>query len=167
MKASNFVHVSFLHLLSALGSRGRPTITQHSKQSRTNVGLGNASVPDLFIQKLLNQSSAYRIPPSYPANAASNATFKVGIVGAGAAGLYAAILLQSLGVDYEILEANTRIGGRVYTHRFDEDSWAKSKPGEPEYYNYYVGTFSIPLGLVALCANHCDSRMWGRCAYQT
>ena len=42
----------------------------------------------------------------------------IGIVGAGAAGLYAAIILQDLGLKYEILEANRTIGGRLLTHRF-------------------------------------------------
>ncbi|RWS19692.1 hypothetical protein B4U80_14961, partial [Leptotrombidium deliense] len=35
---------------------------------------------------------------------------KVGIVGAGISGLYTALLLQELGIDYEILEASERIG---------------------------------------------------------
>jgi NAD(P)-binding Rossmann-like domain len=132
MRASTF----FLHLLSALGSQGHPTTSSpHSKQLRANVGLDNASDPNMFVQKLLSETSGYREPA---ANAATNETFKVGIVGAGAAGLYAAVLLQSLGIDFEILEANTRIGGRIYTHRFDKDAWAKAKPGEPAYYNYYV-----------------------------
>jgi cation diffusion facilitator CzcD-associated flavoprotein CzcO len=62
----------------------------------------------------------------------------VGIIGAGAAGLYAAMILESLGIDYEILESSQRIGGRIFTHRFDEEAWNKSMPGEPDYYNYYV-----------------------------
>eukprot|EP00475_Leptophrys_vorax_P035814 TRINITY_DN5953_c0_g1_i2.p1 TRINITY_DN5953_c0_g1~~TRINITY_DN5953_c0_g1_i2.p1 ORF type:complete len:867 (-),score=210.06 TRINITY_DN5953_c0_g1_i2:68-2668(-) len=48
------------------------------------------------------------------------AKLKVGIVGAGMAGLYAAIILKDLGIDFDILEANPkRIGGRVYTYHFD------------------------------------------------
>jgi hypothetical protein len=142
MRAINVVYISFLLLLNALGSLGHPTTTQHAKHSSTNLGLGNISVSDLFLQKLLDRSSAYRNPPRYPASAAFNESLKVGIVGAGASGLYAGLLLESLGVDYDILEANTRIGGRIYTYRFDEGSWAKSEPGDPEYYNYYVSHFS-------------------------
>lgn len=66
----------------------------------------------------------------------------VGIIGAGVTGLYSAILLQSLDINYEIIEANNRTGGRIWTHYFDPDAWAKSKPGEPEYYDYFVRTLS-------------------------
>ena len=46
---------------------------------------------------------------------------KVCIIGAGAAGLYAAMILQSLGVEYEILEAQpSHIGGRLLTHHFSD-----------------------------------------------
>jgi len=44
----------------------------------------------------------------------------VGIIGAGAAGLYAAIILDSLGIKYEILEGSERPGGRLFTHRFNQ-----------------------------------------------
>lgn len=53
--------------------------------------------------------------------------FKVGIVGAGAAGLFTAMILdflnsrlENLNIDYDILEAGneTRLGGRLYTHYF-------------------------------------------------
>lgn len=48
---------------------------------------------------------------------------KVCIVGAGVAGLYIAMILDSLEIPnltYDILEANSRVGGRVYTHHFSE-----------------------------------------------
>ncbi len=38
---------------------------------------------------------------------------KVIIVGAGAAGMYAAYILQSRGIEYEILEASSKVGGRL------------------------------------------------------
>ncbi|EGC33823.1 hypothetical protein DICPUDRAFT_56257 [Dictyostelium purpureum] len=43
----------------------------------------------------------------------------VGIIGAGMSGLYAAMILQDLGIDYHILEGNKdRYGGRIYTYRY-------------------------------------------------
>lgn len=63
---------------------------------------------------------------------------KVGIIGAGAAGLYAAMLLDSLDIDYDIHEASDRIGGRIFTYRFDQATWDNSTPSDPEYYDYYV-----------------------------
>jgi NADPH-dependent 2,4-dienoyl-CoA reductase/sulfur reductase-like enzyme len=65
---------------------------------------------------------------------------KVGIVGAGAAGLYSAVLLDSLGIDYDILEASDRVGGRIFTYRFNETAWDASTPDDPDYYDYYVGS---------------------------
>lgn len=46
--------------------------------------------------------------------------FKVGIVGAGMTGLYTAMILESLNLRYEILEASERPGGRIYTHYFSQ-----------------------------------------------
>lgn len=43
---------------------------------------------------------------------------KVCIVGAGISGLYSALILDHLGVPYDILEAADRPGGRVLTHYF-------------------------------------------------
>lgn len=55
-------------------------------------------------------------------------TEKVGILGAGIGGLHAALILDSLGIEYEILEASDRTGGRIFTHKF---------PGGGKY-DYYV-----------------------------
>lgn len=46
---------------------------------------------------------------------------RVAIVGGGIAGLYAGLLLQSKGVAVHIFEANDRVGGRVWTYRFNDD----------------------------------------------
>ena len=62
----------------------------------------------------------------------------IGIIGAGISGLYSALILQSLGIDFEILEANDRPGGRISTYYFDPERWKASRPGEPEYYDYFV-----------------------------
>ena len=62
--------------------------------------------------------------------------FTIGILGAGVAGLYTALMIDSLGPDsgitYQILEANERIGGRLFTHIFDGHT-----PND-----YYVGPSS-------------------------
>ncbi|OJJ61036.1 hypothetical protein ASPSYDRAFT_87596 [Aspergillus sydowii CBS 593.65] len=42
----------------------------------------------------------------------------VGVVGAGISGLYTALILQRQGHNVTVFEANSRIGGRIYTHRF-------------------------------------------------
>jgi NAD(P)-binding Rossmann-like domain len=44
----------------------------------------------------------------------------VGILGAGVGGLYTALILQSLNVSYEIIEASNRTGGRMFTHKFSD-----------------------------------------------
>lgn len=54
------------------------------------------------------------------------------------AGLYTAMMVQSLGIPYRILEGSGRIGGRVYTHRFSDtagdyyDVGAMRFPDSPE-----------------------------------
>jgi hypothetical protein len=64
----------------------------------------------------------------------SRLNMHVGIIGAGMAGLYTAMILKDLGISCEILEASDRPGGRIYTHKFDD------KPG-----NYYdVGAMRFP-----------------------
>lgn len=66
--------------------------------------------------------------PSVPLN--------VGIVGGGMAGLYSALLLGKHipGVKVKIFEADQRVGGRVYTHKFSS---------EP--YQYYdTGAMRVP-----------------------
>lgn len=62
------------------------------------------------------------------------------IIGAGTAGLYAAMIFDELGIEYEILEASKRVGGRLFTYRFDnEDGRVSNAPiGHPERYDYAV-----------------------------
>lgn len=43
---------------------------------------------------------------------------QVGVVGGGIAGLYAALLLKQQGHSVAVFESNSRLGGRIYTHRF-------------------------------------------------
>lgn len=67
------------------------------------------------------------LPPLRPPPLRENngEPIRVGILGGGIAGLYAALLIDYLGpesgIAYDILEANPdRIGGRLYTHRFSD-----------------------------------------------
>ncbi|KAI9895059.1 MAG: hypothetical protein M1814_000284 [Vezdaea aestivalis] len=70
---------------------------------------------------------------------------RVGIIGAGAAGLYSALLLDSLGIEYEIIEGDSKAGGRILTHYFDEERWSKARKNQSDYYNYVeLGAMRIP-----------------------
>ncbi|TDL14703.1 amine oxidase [Rickenella mellea] len=61
----------------------------------------------------------------------------VGILGAGAGGLYTALILQDLGIPYRIIEARPEVGGRLFTYTFPNTT------GAP--YNYYdVGAMRFP-----------------------
>ena len=64
---------------------------------------------------------------------------KVGIIGAGMAGLYLAMMCDFLNIEYEILESSERIGGRVYTYQFPNVN-------PPVTHNYYdVGAMRFPV----------------------
>ena len=57
------------------------------------------------------------------------------IVGAGMAGLYTAMIFDTLEIPYEILEADpSRVGGRVFTHYFGKQDGSD--------YQYYVSRIS-------------------------
>ncbi|KAJ8475240.1 hypothetical protein ONZ45_g15681 [Pleurotus djamor] len=74
------------------------------------------------------------LPPSLVSADAQRPEMTVGILGAGVGGLYAALILESLGIKYEILEASKRVGGRLYTHHFSKEK-----------YDYYdVGAMRFP-----------------------
>ncbi|KAG2356587.1 hypothetical protein BDR07DRAFT_1422808 [Suillus spraguei] len=60
----------------------------------------------------------------------------VGILGAGVGGLYTALILDSLDIKYEILEASDRTGGRLLTYKF---------PNGKEYDYYDAGAMRYPL----------------------
>lgn len=60
---------------------------------------------------------------------------KVAIIGAGEAGLAAAVELRKIGCDITLFEASQRIGGKVYTYYFDRKN---NKYGE-------LGQISIPV----------------------
>ena len=67
------------------------------------------------------------------------------IIGAGIAGLYTALILDDLGVQYEILEASDRVGGRLLTHRFNGEVGYAAERDTPERYDYFdVGAMRFP-----------------------
>jgi NADPH-dependent 2,4-dienoyl-CoA reductase/sulfur reductase-like enzyme len=96
-----------------------------------------------FFRKLVDGSD-YKNHKRVPSP--KDCPIKVGIVGGGVAGLYAAILLDSLDIDYDIHEASDRIGGRVFTYRFNQEAWDRSTPSDPAYYDYYVSDPEISSG---------------------
>ncbi|KAG8988895.1 hypothetical protein FRB93_003920 [Tulasnella sp. JGI-2019a] len=70
---------------------------------------------------------------------------QVGILGAGAGGLYTAMILQRLSIPFEILEAQDRTGGRLYTHHFiAKDKDGKPLPHQPKHDYYDVGAMRFP-----------------------
>lgn len=117
----------------------------HGAQSAIDVGTARAQL----FRELISRAGVYNEfppgPPALPCDPKCQSQpppLKVGIIGAGAAGLYSALLLQSLDIEFEILEADGRAGGRIYTHYFDPESWKNSTPQEAAYYNYYVSVNS-------------------------
>lgn len=75
---------------------------------------------------------------------------KVGIIGGGLAGLASAFELRKLGFDITIFEAQeNRIGGRIYTHYFDEEKkyygefGAMRIPASHETTWHYINTFGL------------------------
>lgn len=80
------------------------------------------------------------IPPAIPMGFAQPTTEApdipgtVGILGAGVGGLYAAMILHSLSIPFEILEASGRTGGRVFTYQFSDES-----------HDYFVSAFGSQL----------------------
>jgi hypothetical protein len=75
------------------------------------------------------------IPPLIVAARPHGQVVKIGVIGAGVAGLYIGLMLDYLKAksitegfefhyDYDLLEANTsetHVGGRIYTHRFSQE----------------------------------------------
>ncbi|KAF7323599.1 Amine oxidase [Mycena kentingensis (nom. inval.)] len=81
---------------------------------------------------------------SEPYTANLNGT--IGILGAGVSGLYTAMLLDSLNVSYEIIEANpTRVGGRLFTYRFNGEAGRKAPVNDPARYDHIdIGAMRFP-----------------------
>lgn len=71
-------------------------------------------------QTMLRQTPRPDYAHTPPAKRRDKHALNIGIVGGGMAGLYAGMLLDTLGIGYHIFEASgERLGGRVYTYYFD------------------------------------------------
>ncbi|WAC75104.1 FAD-dependent oxidoreductase [Roseateles sp. SL47] len=72
-------------------------------------------------EELRHPAPATAAPITGKASAAA-APLRVGIVGGGMAGMYAALLLDQFGIEHQIFEASgERVGGRVRTHYFNNE----------------------------------------------
>lgn len=127
--------VSICSLLLALSNASPARLTQR-QEPRAATGILRAD----FFRALVSDSN---YGTHTKVKTADGVPLKVGIIGAGAAGLYAAMLLDSLGIDYDIHEGSGRIGGRIYTYRFDQKAWDMAKPDQPAYYDYYVSSMVV------------------------
>ncbi|MDA9774414.1 FAD-dependent oxidoreductase [Saprospiraceae bacterium] len=65
----------------------------------------------------------------------------VGIVGGGFAGMYAGLILQSLGIEFEIFESSDRVGGRIDT--WYSDDYDAKDPNKAGLYGE-VGGMRVP-----------------------
>jgi hypothetical protein len=84
-------------------------------------------------------------PPPLAVHPDDTSDLPIGIIGAGASGLYAAMILQDLGIKYEILESRDRVGGRIYTHRFNGEAGFNAPINTRERYDYFdVGAMRFP-----------------------
>lgn len=133
MALSTFsVFLVALFLAPSLVSTGSSRWARQDSTPVCGIGARNASDPRAAFFRGIVDTSHYGNHERVASPA--GVPLKIGIVGAGAAGLYAAMLLDSLGIDYDIYEASSRIGGRIYTYRFSEST----DPSDPAYYDYYV-----------------------------
>lgn len=70
-----------------------------------------------------------------PSKSSRSGNQTVGILGGGVGGLYAAMILESVGAPDEGLEARDRVGGRFFTHKFENG----------DFYDYFdVGAMRFP-----------------------
>lgn len=95
------------------------------------------------VEKHRSRPNAGRFQQDFSADSPATPTAEplVGIVGGGFAGLFAGLLLQSLGIECEVFESSDRVGGRIFT-------WYSSdySPNDPNQAGLYgeIGGMRVP-----------------------
>lgn len=114
--------------------------TIHSSMKSPPLTSATPQAIEEFSQRLVEELLETVVAPEPVANAASveeepttRPVDSVAIIGGGVSGLYAAMMLAgNYGFKVDVIEASDRIGGRLYTHRFDNNATAPS--GEWDYF---------------------------------
>lgn len=115
---------------------------------------------DTYQATLVEQIKAKREAADGPEGetAPGEGPITVGIIGGGFAGMYAGLILQSLGIEFEVFEASDRVGGRIDTwYSKDYDANDKDKAGlYGEVGGMRLPQFAddmLPVQHLALCVN--------------
>lgn len=112
-----------------------------------------AEVGPEYVGLLLEQGGFHASQPVLPRTATLPTGFKVAIIGAGIAGMAAALECAAAGIDYEIIDRNDEVGGTWYTtvypgigvdtpsayyslSRDINGAWSSYYPQGPEYQRY-------------------------------
>lgn len=100
-----------------------PTVTPTPPVDTGTAGMteqGKQAIKE-FLDRYIRPGEPYPTPPPPYTPTPELAKLPVGILGAGVSGLYVAMILQSLGIKYEIMEGSSRVGGRLHTHKFPKN----------------------------------------------
>lgn len=77
----------------------------------------------------------HSITDDFRVQQAQDQVLNIGIIGGGMSGLYAAALLKNHGHNILIFESDNRTGGRVYTHRFNDEPYQYFEAGAMRFPN--------------------------------
>lgn len=120
-----------------------------------------SEVDDEQVPLLLEQSGFQPSSPTLPRTVPIPSTMTVAIIGAGLAGINAALSAAEAGVGYEIFERNGEVGGTWLTTKYpgigvDTPSayYSLSREVNPEWSNYYPQGAEYQAYLVALADKH-------------
>lgn len=124
------------------------------------VALGS-EVDDEFVPLLLEQGGFQLPQPTLPRDVPIPAETTVAIIGAGIAGIVAALAAADAGVGYEIFDRNEEVGGTWLTTRYpgigvDTPSayYSLSREVNPDWTNYYPQGAEYQAYLVSLANKH-------------